>query len=213
MATILAAAIINAAAFALQDEAGRRWARAELLGYVNDGQRDLCVVKPDACVVNDKIQLVPGPKQAIPANGTAFMRLSCNLGVNGTKRGRAPRRFAIELMDRQNPNWQADAPSQTVMEYGFDERDPKHFYVSPPQPANNPAFVEAVFAAVPSDLASEAEAIAIDDVYKTALTHYVLYRAYLKDGELQDGGAAAAHRAEFLSLLGAKDKAEAEGAQ
>ena len=110
-------------------------------------------------------------------------------------------------MDQQNPNWHSDPSNITVMEYAFDGRDPKRFYVSPPQPAV-PGKGEIVFAATPPELANENAPIALDDIYKTALTNYVLYRAHLKEGEMMDNAGAMAHRAEFLSLLGAKGTAE-----
>lgn len=206
MGTILGSAIIDAAAFTLQDEGNTQWTRPELFGYVNDGQRDLCVVLPNAYTVNRVVPLVAGTKQAVPADCAALVRLSCNMGTAGTVRGRAPRKFDIEVMDRQNPAWHSAAASSTVQEYGLDVRDPKHYYVSPPQPASNQGQVEGVFYGIPSELAAEADAIVLDDLYKTALEHYVVYRAYLKEGELNNPVAAAAHRAEFLSLLGVRQK-------
>lgn len=208
MGTILASTIITDAAATLQDSTHKTWSRADLLAYLNDAQRDTCVVKVDAYVLNQPIALVAGTRQELPANGTVFQRLACNIA--GGVRGRAPRHIPLESLDLQNPNWHADPASSIVMEYGYDSRDPKRFYVSPPQPAVSPGSVEVVFAAVPPDLTAETQPIVLDDVYKTALTHYVLYRAYLKEGELSDNAGAVAHRAEFLALLGAKGSGEAK---
>lgn len=206
MGTILASAIITDAAATLQDSTNKTWTRAELLSHLNDGQRDACLVKVDAFVKNEALQLAAGTRQELPAGGTTFIRIVCN--VAGSVRGRAPRLIDIGAMDMQNPNWHSDPASSTVMEYAYDGRDPKHFYVSPPQPTVSPGSAEIVFGAVPPDLTAENQAIALDDTYKTALTHYVLYRAYLKEGELSNNADAMAHRAEFLSLLGAKDTGE-----
>lgn len=208
MGTITAAKIIDAAAHTLQDTTNTTWTRAELLGYVNDAQRDACVIKPDAYVLTSVITLMPGTRQTLPANGTAFIRLARNMGTDGITPGRVPRPFSIPAMDMQHPNWHFDAPSATVMEVGFDEREPKTFYVSPPQPTLARGQVDAVFSAVPPDMATEAATIALDDIYSTALQHYVCYRAYLKEGELSDNAGAMAHRAEFIALLGAKEEAE-----
>jgi hypothetical protein len=209
---MIGSAIINAAAFILQDEANDRWSRAEMFDYLQDGLRDLCSVKPDAYVINDKIKLVAGTKQALPDNCNAFVRLVRNLGTSGAEPGRAPRKIALDVMDQQNPNWHIDPASQEVLEYVFDERDPKHFYVSPPQPAISPAWVEAVYSAIPPQLESEASALPVDDSYKTVLEHYLCDRAYLKEGQYQDSSAAAAHRAEFFALLSAKDAGETKAA-
>lgn len=201
--------IIDTAARTLQDESHKTWPREELLAYLNDGQRDACIVKVDAYVKNEALQLVAGTRQDLPVTGTAFMRLVCNVDGAGV-RGRAPRLIDLTSMDMQNPTWHSDPASTIVMEYGYDGRDPKRFYVSPPQPTTGMGKVEAVFGAVPPDLESEDEQIALDGIYKTALVNYVIYRAYLKEGELTDNAGAMAHRAEFLNLLGAKGTAEAK---
>jgi hypothetical protein len=206
MGTILASTIITDAAATLQDSTNKTWTRAELLSHLNDAQRDACLVKVDAYVKNESMQLGAGTRQALPSGGTTFIRLVCN--IVGSVRGRAPRLIDIGSMDQQNPNWHSDPASSTVMEYAYDGRDPKHFYVSPPQPTVNPGSAEIVFGAAPPDITAENQAIALDDTYKTALTHYVIYRAYLKEGELSNNADALAHRAEFLALLGAKDTGE-----
>jgi hypothetical protein len=208
MPTVTAQTIINAAAFTLQDEGNARYSRAELLGYLNDGQRDACLVKPDVLTVSAAVQLVAGTKQAIPANGNGFVRLVRNMGAGATP-GRVPRVMDLQTMDRLSPNWHADPTSATVLEYGYDERDPKVFYVSPPQPGGAMGYVDLMYYGTPADMAVEGSTISLDDIYKTALMHYVVYRAYLKEGELNTMAGAAAHRAEFLALLGAKEQVEA----
>jgi hypothetical protein len=208
MPTTTAQSIIDAAAFTLQDEASAQWTRAELLIYLNDGQRDACIVKPDVYTLNAAVQLVAGTKQALPAGSNGFVRIARNMGAAGTTPGRVPRQVLLATLDLQSPNWHSEAASATVMEYLYDERDPKIFYVSPPQPVSGMGYVDLVHYGVPAALANEAAVIGLDDVLKTALMHYVVYRAYLKEGEFSNMAGAAAHRAEFLSLLGAKEKAE-----
>lgn len=210
MPTITAQSIINAAAFTLQDEGNRQWSRAELFGYVKDAQRDLCQIKPDAWVKSQAHQLVAGPRQALPADGRALVRISCNLGT-GTPapRGRAPRQLDLAVMDMQNPQWQSALATRVVLEYGYDVREPKAFFVSPPQPATNQGQVELVYFAIPADPGGETTLLSIGDEYRTALEHYVVYRAYLKEGEFSNTAGAGAHRAEFLALLGVSERAEA----
>jgi len=210
MGTITAAQIIDEAVSTLQDPAAVTWPRAELFAYVNDGQRDACIVKPDAYVLNQTLVLVAGTRQLLPAAGAAFIRLVRNMGQDGQTPGRAPRAMAIETLDRENPNWHSDVSNPVVLEYAFDLREPKAFYVSPPQPLTGRGQVDVTFCAIPPDLGAESTPIILDDIYKTALVHYVLYRAYLKEGELQNNADAIAHRAEFLALLGTKDESEAK---
>lgn len=208
METITAADIINDAANTLQDDGNVTWTRAELLVYASDSQRAACIVKPDAFVKNVALVLVAGTVQNLPDDGNAFVRIVRNMGTDGATPGRAPRSLTVDLLDRQNPNWHGASADPTVLEYAYDERDPKRFYVSPPQPAAGQGQVQLVYQAFPPALAAETDQIALDAVYRTVLMHYVCYRAYLKNGELQNNLDAQAHRAEFLALLGAKDRAE-----
>lgn len=210
MGTITGTAIINAAAYTLQDATNKRWTRAELLGYLNDGQRDLCLIKPEAYTINASQQLVAGVRQSIPATGAAFVAMRYNLGTTGSTIGRTPRVTDLEVMGRNVPKWAAASASAEVQEVMHDPKDPKVFYVSPPQPASNQGYAQVVYHGVPTDLGAEASTIVLDDVYKTALVNYVIYRAYLKEGEFINPAGAMAHRAEFLGLLGAKDTSEAK---
>ncbi len=208
MPTITAQAIIDSAAFTLQDASNVQWTRAELLGYVSDAQRDICLIKPDAYTLNAAVQLAPGTKQAVPATSNGFVRIARNMGT-GAVPGRVPRQVLLTTKDIQDPNWHSATTSATVMEYVYDERDPKVFYVSPPQPALLMGYVDLVHYGIPPAIALEATVITLDDIYKTAFMHYVVYRAYLKEGEFSNMTGATLHRAEFLSLLGAKEKTEA----
>lgn len=211
MGTITAATLINSVAKTLQDETNVKWPRPELLEYLNDGQREIVLAKPDAYVVNAAFQLVAGSKQVIPADGNLFMRMNCNLGVNGATPGRAPRLIPIKILDEQIPSWRADAPAGVVLHYTYDEKDPKRFYVYPPQPSVSPHQVEIVYSASPVQVASEDGTITLDDIWKTALVKYMEYRAYSKDAEYarEDATADRCYQT-FAALIGFKDKAEDE---
>lgn len=211
MATITAKTLIDSVAKTLQDETNIRWGRPELLEYLNDGQREIVLAKPDAYVKNIAHPLVAGAKQTIPADGVVFMRMNCSLGPAGTVPGRAPRIIPIKIFDEQLPNWRAAPAAGEILHYTFDEKDPKRFYVYPPQPAVSPHQAEIVYSAAPPDVASEANPITLDDIYKTALVNYMLYRAYSKDADYarEDAAAGMAYK-NFAALVGIKDQADAK---
>jgi hypothetical protein len=213
LGTITAQALINSAAFILQDAANTTWTRAELLAIANDAQRAVCLIKPDAYTRNLAVQLVAGTKQSIPADGHSFVRLARNMGAAGTAPGRVPRQIPLATMDMQNPGWHSAATGTVVMEYVYDDRDPRTYYVSPPQPASGMHFVDQVYYGIPADMTTETGStgiIAIDDIYKTALVEMMLFFAYMKEAERQNPAAANAHRDEALLLLGAKNKSETQ---
>jgi hypothetical protein len=209
MGTIVAKKLIDDVAKTLQDMTNVRWPRLDLLGYLNDGQRETVLAKPDAYVVNAAFQMVAGAKQTIPPDGYLFMRVNCNLGLTNVP-GRAPRHLVMKILDEQIPSWRADAADGVALHYTFDEKDPKRFYVYPPQPVT-PHKVEIVYSAAPPDVADENAAITLDDLWKTALVNYMLYRAASKDAEYtrEDGLATKAY-ATFAALVGIKTKVDAE---
>lgn len=207
MGTITAQSIIDKAEATLFDDANVRWSVPELLAHLNDGQRELVAQKPDAGAVNAVLTLAAGTKQVLPAGGIQLLKAVRNMGLDGTTPGRAITPASMETLDRVRPNWHADTASAEVRHYLFDPRDPKTFYVTPPQPT--PAGkIEAVYAATPADVAAAGNPITIDDIYATALYYFILARAHAKETPGADTGKAAGYYNLFLGVLGLKAKAE-----
>ncbi len=188
MAT-LASTIISDAARILQDDTNVTWPQAELLSWLNAGQREIVLGKPDAYVKNESVQLVTGTKQTIPAAGNIFMKLTRNMGADGTTPGRVILPIPLQVLDEQNPDWHKATPAVVAQHSGYDERDKKHFYVFPPQPTT-PGYVEIIYSVTPPDATLNGE-IALSDLYQSALLDYVLYRAYSKDAEYARNDAKA----------------------
>lgn len=202
MAIITAQQILNKAALLLQDPAFVRWTSDELLGWLNDGQREIVMLKPDANAVNQSVQLSAGTKQRIPSDGIRLIKLTRNMGNDGDTPGRTVRFIDGNILDTQRPNWHTETASTTVLHYAHDVRDPKVFYCYPPQPGT-PSYVELVYSAIPEDVALT-DAINLDDIYATVLTDYVLYRAYSKNAAVADPNIAAAYYQAFYQALGLK---------
>jgi len=209
MATILASSIIDKAQVILQDTTGVRWPDTELLGWLNDGQREITIFKPNASVKNTAVQLAAGTKQSLPADGVQLIDVPRNMGTNGTTPGRAIRITMREILDSQVPNWHTMTADAEAVHYMYSVLDPKNFYVYPPQPANNRGYVELIYACAPVDATSNGT-ITLDDIYQTVLLDYILYRAYSKDTEFAaDANRASQHQAAYLAALTGKAKVEA----
>ena len=207
MGTIAASTILDKAQTILQDTSGVRWPDEELLGWLNDGQREIVIYKPNASVKNQAVALVAGTKQTLPADGVQLIDLPRNMG-NGSTPGRAIRITMREVLDAQVPNWHALTQSTEIKHYTYTLLDPKTYYVYPPAVAGTQ--VEMVYTATPANVGSTASAITIDDIYQTVLLDYVLYRAYSKDTEYApDGNRAAAHQNAYLAAIGGKARVEA----
>ena len=64
--TLTGANLISRVQDTLQDTTGVRWIEAELLRYINDAQREVVNLKPDATATTANMALVVGTKQSLP---------------------------------------------------------------------------------------------------------------------------------------------------
>jgi len=209
MATIQVNSLISRAGTLLQDVTNIRWTIDELLGWLNDGQREVVLHKPEASVKNTNLSLAVGlTKQSIPSDGILLMDVVRNMGVTGTTPGIAVRLTTREVLDAQRPTWHSDANAiGSIQHYVYDPRDPKNFYVFPKAPAT--AWnLEIIYSASPTDTVAGG-LIQIDDIYANALLDYMLFKAYSKDAEYAaNGGLALAHYQAFANAIGLKTQGE-----
>lgn len=208
MATITAASVLTKVSTILQDPTNIRWPTDELLSWLNDGQREISLYKPNAFVTNAAVVCAAGTKQVLPSSAISLIDVVRNMGTAGTTPGNSIRAVSREILDTQIPNWHASTASATVKHFVYTPLDPKTFYVYPPQPASGQGYVELVYVAAPTD-AVIGGTITIDDVYVTGLINYTLYRAYSKDAEYANNTAlATAYYQQFQGLLQGKVTAE-----
>ena len=204
MATITGSSIISRAATLIQDATGVRWPRPELLDWLNDGQRELVLQKPEVGASNMTVSLTAGTtKQTLPSNAVSLIDVIRNI-----PNGDAIRIVSREVLDAQRPGWHRDAnPNGQIVHFSYDPRDPKTYYVYPQ--ANAGSQVEAVISISPSNTTDSGAVIGVDDIYANALLDYVLYRAYSKDAEYaQNTNLAVAHYTAFANSIGVKTQNE-----
>jgi hypothetical protein len=204
--TIAAQSIIRRVVETMQDNTSVRWPVAELVRYLNDGQREVVLYRPDSMVTNATVALVAGAKQAVPTNGSKLIDVIRNTA--GTKR--SVRMTVRNILDTQSPNWYNLTGVTEILHYMYDARDPKVFYVYPPA-ASTGASVEIVYSAYPTDITEPADGavysavtgnISLPDIYGNVLADYILYRAYTKDSEYAGNAQRAqAHYAAFQAAL------------
>jgi hypothetical protein len=195
--TIAAQSIIRRVVETMQDNTSIRWPVAELVRYLNDGQREVVLYRPDSMVTNATVALVTGAKQGLPTNGSKLIDVVRNTG--GTKR--SVRMTSRAILDTQSPNWYNLTGVTEVLHYMYDPRDPRVFYVYPPAAAS----------AYPTDITEPSDGstytavtgnISLPDIYGNVLADYVLYRAYTKDSEYAGNAQrATAHYGAFQAAL------------
>ena len=211
--TITAQSIIRRAVETLQDTTSVRWPVNELVRYLNDGQREIVLYRPDSMVTNATITCAAGTKQALPANGAKLVEVIRNAAATSAKK--SVRMVNREILDAQTPGWHNITGSVDILHFMYDPRDPKTFYVYPP--ATSSAQLDIVYAAYPTDITEPADGelytavtgnISLPDIYGNALLEFVLYRAFMKDSEYAGNAQRAqAHYAAFNNALGNEIKA------
>jgi hypothetical protein len=180
----------------------------ELLGWLNDGQREVVILKPNSHVKNLAVRMTAGTKQSLPADGVQLIDVVRNMGTDGNTPGRAIRIVMREILDAQVPNWHIATAAAEAKHYVYSLLDPKNFYVYPPQPSANQGYVEMVYGAAPADATLNGP-ITLDDIYQNVLVDYILYRAYSKDTEYAaDQNRAATHQNAYIAALTGKAKVE-----
>ena len=200
----------------LQDTANVRWTEAELLNYINDGQREIANLKPDATALHSNVQFVTGTKQAIPTDGLRLLSVVRNMSdaSGGATGGKAIRLVARDILDTQEPNWHdptvtGDATHGTTPKhFMFDENDPLNYYVYPGIAGN--AYAEIIYSQRPTDLANTSATIAVPDNYSNALIDYCCFRAFMKDAEFAGNQQrAGAHYQTFSVSVNGKAQIDA----
>lgn len=201
--------IIENARILLQDtdEGGIRWVDTELIAWLNEGATEIVRIHPESHAKNVDLPLVQGTKQQVPSDGMQLLNIYRNTNGSGTP-GRVIRLINMDIMNNERPSWHIDSPNPIVTRYMFDSKDPRTFYVYPPN--TGAGHVSLVYSAAPTPVTQLSDTIPVMDVYAAPLTNYVCYRAWFK----QVGDATAMQRASsFLELfngaMGVKKEVEA----
>lgn len=214
--TVIARDVLQRARTILQDGGAVRWPLTELAEWLGDGMRELAGRNPSSTATKLVIAMVEGTRQEVPAGYASMIRVTRNLTgtVGAYVGGVVVMPIVREILDAQNPNWHdpARTPFRVIVRHIImDPLEPLAFYV---YPGNTGAGkIEAIMSAIPADivLAEGAEELDMDSyavalpflqTYQSALTDYVLYRAFSKD--MQFAGAAdraAAHFAQFNAAV------------
>ena len=210
MATLTAQNVIDRVNDTLQDTTNVRWPTTELLRYLNDAQREIVLLRPDASVTTAAVALTANEtKQSLPTSGVRLLDVTRNMGTAGSTPGVAIRLISREVLDTQVNTWHSDTGQTIIKHYVFDPRNPKVFYVYPRVHASTAVYVELVYSSSPTDVAAIGNTITLDDIYANAMIDFMLYRAYSKDAEYAANASyASQHYQSFLTSLGLKGKTD-----
>ena len=207
--------VIDRAQTVLQDTTGVRWpVIAELVLWINDAQREIALLKPDASASNATVTLATGTKQDIPSGGNRLLKVVRNMSAASSGTGkRAVRLVDREVLDAQTPDWHdptvtGDAAHTTIVKhYIYDESNPRNFYVYPGVAGSS--YVEIIYSSNPATVAQSAN-LSIPDIFANAVMNYVLYMAYMKDAEYAGNAQrASSHFQIFTTSVTGKGQIDA----
>lgn len=206
MGTILASTIIAEMRPDLHDNSvPYRWSDTDLLSKLNNGQRFIVQHVPKANVSNLPWQLAAGVLQSIPTGGIELISIDFNMGTSGTVQGAPIRIISLDELNALIPDWTTATASATVQLYVFNEEDPTHFYVYPPQPASSQGYVRGPYSTSPADVAAVGSAITLNDIFKSPLKQYMFYECYRLETDALALQQAAAYYNACVTEIGRKD--------
>lgn len=219
---ISAQSVIRRATDALQDPTSIRWPVDELVRWLNDAQRAIVKIRPDAlntmvafrCSLGSRQSLksatATGGNAPLAAAPAKLIEIPRNVAATSSKR--AVTMVPRHILDAQLPGWHALAPSVNIDHYMFDPRDPTTFYTYPP--ASDVAELEVMYSAYPTDITEPAPGgtfssvtgnLALADIYADDVLNLVLSRCYSKDAEYTANAALAdKYMAMVTASLGAE---------
>lgn len=204
---MLASEVIAPVAEVLQDQSNVTWTQAQLLNWLNDAQRTVALVRPDASAITGNITLQSGTKQALPTKGLRLLAVIRNMGKDGSTPGPVVRLVDRNTLDTATPNWHSAKGATLIREYVIDDRDPMTFWVSPP--SDGKGKIEATYAVSPQKITTISDDVSIPSNYVPALIEWMLYRCFSRDSEQTPNYArAAGHFQAFFQLLGTKTQAD-----
>jgi len=172
-----------------------RYSNTTLLGYVNDGMKEISSLNPKLFSDTLAVACVAGTvAQSITfASAQALLNVLCITG------GAALTPFDVATMDQFNPGWRTDTAGD-AKQWASIGTSPLEFFIYPKAPATAQS-LDVEIVRIPTTLAISDSITEIPAAYEPALVDYVVYRAESTDDEHADSGRAASHLAAFVSKI------------
>lgn len=184
----------------LGDSEGITWSNSDLIIAYNQAKNMLLGFRPDSNVKIAEIPLSNGSRQFIPADGLRLLDVVRNISKDGNL-GQSIRQIDMACLDAY-PDWH-NLKGEVILEYMFDHRMPKFFYVypSPIYFGDSGSRVEIIYSAMPNDITAEnlEELLPFDSIYDQALIELMLYK--LLSGDNEQGRNNSIHMQAAMGLL------------
>lgn len=193
----------------LLDTANDRFLAADLVLYANEAEKAIVTRKPDAYVKHDAFVLVEGTLQT-KTGAIVIFDITRNMGTDGTTEGNAITKIPMGVLDLALPTWHTATASATVIHWMYNDKDPTHFHVYPPQPSENFGYVDGIWSQAPPAVTA-GNNMNLADFYEQYIINYMMFKAHSMDGAIHAAARerAMAYAQMFLGLLGTQEDVEA----
>ena len=182
--------VMRRASTILQDKGAKRYSAAELKDWIDQGLVDIYTMKPNAKTGVVTLTLSAGTEQTLPEQYSMLIEIMGNVGG-----GRIDLLDNLDTVSEWHPGWD-DAtviPNAEKPRYAYHDPDtPRAFTVIPGALATSEIRAKVGMAPVPGaaptggdalDPAKYTATVDLPDAYQTAVLHFALYRAFLKDAD------------------------------
>ena len=198
--------IVSQAAGILHDTGSTRYSANDLIAYINDAQRRICQMKPEAYTQTVVTPLAVGARQDLPIGALRLLDVYRNVTTANIV-GRSVRLIDRSVLDNEDPDWQRRTGSQ-VEHYCYEpENNPRVYWIFPAiSPAKaSAAQLEISVAADPPDVAA-GQIPVVDPTFHEAIIHYVVSMAISRDSEFGDQmNRAQFHAQAFATGIGVRN--------
>lgn len=189
--------IVTSARYVLNDTdaTGYRNSDSELVGYFNEGMREISSIRPDVfTTVGDMVCTVGATEHLMPfSDASQLVRI---LAIHG---GAALTEFDILTMSAFNPGWRTDTAA-TATQWARYAENPLRFFLYPPAPATTQT-LDVMYVKNPTVLSIGSSITEVPVGMLPALVSYVCFMAQRKDDEHSNSASIAVHYQHFLSLV------------
>jgi hypothetical protein len=167
---------------------------AELLGYLNDGMREVSGLKPELFMTIGDMECTAGEvEQAVSfADAQALVEVLC---IHDST---ALTPFDFATLSAFRPGWRTDAAG-AAQQWSKLQGDPLRFFIYPKAPASQTLDVRYI--RIPTVLALTDVIDEVPEAYIPALVDYVVYRAESADDEHAISGRATSHYQAFVAKV------------
>lgn len=187
----------------LLDATGTAYQNSELLTWLNEALRATSNVKRDFYVKQGAIDLVAGVVQELPSDGLTVIDLIYN---NHT--GKVCTQCDMELLQESNRFWPADDPQENVENWAINPKNPRRFYVTPPNTGGSGVALMGSYGAVPPEITDVGDDLSVTDDNQPILVNFMLARAYSKSSKRYDPTKEAFYFNEWKQLVGLKSTSQ-----